>query len=75
MKTDIVKVYESADPMKAEIANAILHKNGIRTMELNKKDSAMVFLGVVEIYTNAEDADVARELLIDAMQDRSGDEG
>ena len=68
MKKNIVKVYESADPVKAEIANAILHKNGIRTMELNKKDSAMVFLGVVELYTEEGDAEEARELLEEAMK-------
>ena len=73
MKTKIVKVFSSHDPMKAEIANAILHKHGIRTMEMDKKDSAMVFLGEVELYTAEEDAEKARAILEEAMTYEEGE--
>lgn len=51
----------SAEPL-AEMLKGMLIDNGIEAVIVNKKDSAYLF-GEVELYVQAEDAILARQLI------------
>jgi len=59
---DWIKVYSSTFSHLAEIAKGILEANDIKSVILNKKDSAYTF-GEVELYALAEQADEALDIL------------
>ena len=63
MANEWIRVYTFEDPIQGELANAFLHEQGIDSRLINRKDSAFLMLGQVEIHTRAEDAERARSLI------------
>jgi hypothetical protein len=58
-----VRVYSTTEPHKIGIAKALLEEQKIPSFEVNKKDSAYVALGEIELYVRAEDKIMAGLIL------------
>jgi hypothetical protein len=63
MKEDWVMIYASAELYKAKIVEDILKQNGIESHILDKGDSAIPSIGEVKLYTPADKAAQAMEIL------------
>jgi hypothetical protein len=63
------KIAEFGDEIKAELINAAFHNAGITTTVLDKKDSAYVVLGVIEIYVPEEQFEKARSIFQDITEE------
>lgn len=61
--SDMVMIYSSPDPVKFNIAKALLEEYEVLYYELNKRDSTYIMLGENELYVNVSDAHFARLLL------------
>jgi hypothetical protein len=53
------RVYSTTEPYKLEIVKAVLADNNIESVEVNKKDSAYIFIGDIELYVHQKDAVLA----------------
>ncbi|TVQ48875.1 MAG: hypothetical protein EA362_05380 [Saprospirales bacterium] len=60
---DLTKVFASSDPIKAQLIQSMLHKNGMEASVLDKKDTAYVMLGEAAVFVASEDAVKARKLI------------
>ena len=60
---DLTKVFASSDPIKAQLIQSMLHKNGLEASVLDKKDTAYVMLGEAAVFVASEDAAKARKLI------------
>nr|MBS0037883.1 DUF2007 domain-containing protein [Saprospiraceae bacterium] len=60
---DLTKVFASSDPIRADLVQSFLSKNGIKSNLLDRKDSAYVMLGEVAVFVHSKDAEKARELI------------
>ncbi len=60
---DLTKVFASSDPVKAQLIQSLLHKNGLEASVLDKKDSAYVMLGEAAVFVASKDAATARKLI------------
>ena len=56
-------IYRSAQAHKVNIAKAILEENGIKAVDLSKKDSAYTMLGEIELYVQPKDEVLAKFLI------------
>jgi hypothetical protein len=56
-------VYRSTQAHKVNIVKAVLEDNGIRAVDLSKKDSAYTMLGEIELYVQPKDEVLARFLI------------
>ncbi|MCB0571245.1 MAG: DUF2007 domain-containing protein [Phaeodactylibacter sp.] len=63
MKEDWVMIYSSTELFKAKIVEDILKQHGIESHILEKGDSAIPSVGEVTLYTPAEKAEQAIEIL------------
>ena len=63
------KIAEFGDEIRAELVNAAFHQAGIVTAVLDKKDTAYVVLGVIEIYVRDEDFDRAWTIYNDLVDE------
>ena len=63
MEKNWVKIYTTADEIKAQMVKDVLENNGIRSVILNKKDSSYVVIGDVEIYVNRDNVLKAMTLI------------
>lgn len=61
--SDLSLVYTVNKMYLAQIAQQILEENNIKCHILNKKDSAYVMIGEIELYVSNTDAEKAKELL------------
>ena len=66
---DWIKILEVEDLIKVNVINAALHAANIDTALINKKDSALIFLGRYEINVRKEDQAKAQKI-IDEIDDR-----
>jgi hypothetical protein len=57
------KIFSSSNLATASIVTSLLSENDIAAKTLDKKDSAYVFLGEVEVYVPASMEEEAREIL------------
>ena len=57
------RVYSATEPYKIEIIKALLEEQDIPSFEVNKKDSAYIAIGEIELYVRKEDQTMA-ELII-----------
>lgn len=60
---DWVSIYISDQPHKIEIVKAFLDDNRIPTVSVNKKDSAYITIGDIELFCRTEDAVLASFLI------------
>jgi phosphate uptake regulator len=60
---DLTKVFASSDPVKAQLIQSLLHRNGVEASVLDKKDSAYVMLGEAAVFVASKDAAKAREII------------
>lgn len=58
-----VKVFSSADLLMAKLAEDVLKQNGIESHIANMPDSVLPFIGSADLYTTAENAESALEIL------------
>jgi 3-dehydroquinate synthase class II len=56
MKTEWIKVFETAFPHEAEIVKTMLVENGIPAVVMNKQSSSFNSFGLVEVMVNQEQA-------------------
>ena len=63
MNDQWVKVYTSTFPHKVQIVQSVLSDNNIQSFEVNKKDSAYIFIGEVELYVHEKDVVLADFLI------------
>ena len=59
------KIIEVEDLVKANVINAALHEVNIDTALINRKDSALVFLGRYDIFVKEADVKKATALIRD----------
>jgi len=62
MEKDWVKIYETAEDVKIEIARILLEEQGIDSVILNKKDRSYRF-GEIELYVHRDNILKAKQLL------------
>lgn len=60
---DWVKIYETTNPMTAQIVLSMLQSNDIEAVEMNKTDRSYPVFGVAEIYCKPESAIQAIHLI------------
>ena len=63
MKENWVKVFSSSDLLKVKMAEDVLKQHRIESHILNKPDSMLPMLGEAELFTLAEKADEAINVL------------
>jgi type III secretory pathway lipoprotein EscJ len=63
MENDWINVAQFANEQTASIAIALLNDNGIEAVEVNKKDSATLLFGHVDVLVQKENEAKALELL------------
>lgn len=66
MENDWVKIFDTPDELKIEIARQILDDNQIESVIINKKDRAYLF-GELELYVNRDKVIVAKSVLKDFL--------
>ncbi len=60
---DWVMVYTSTLPHKVNIVKAVLEDNQIKSFEVNRKDSAYIFIGEIDLFVHRND-EVLSQFLI-----------
>ncbi len=63
MNKEWVVVYTSTQAHKINIAKAVLEDNGIKAIDLSKKDSSYTMIGEIELYVNPQDVTLAQFLI------------
>jgi len=63
------KIYTTEDTFKAELLRTMLKEHGIECVVMNKKDSAYIMIGEVEIFVKHDD--VLRALNLIRKHDES----
>lgn len=63
MASDFNKIYQTGNPIEAEIIIQMLEENGINAVSMNKRDSSYHAFGVIEIYCSANDVVTALHLI------------
>lgn len=63
MASEFSKVFETSNPIDAEIMIQMLHENGIEAVSMNKRDSSYQAFGLIEIYCPANDVVTALHLI------------
>jgi len=58
-----VMVYSTTLPHKINIVKAVLDDNQIKSFEVNKKDSAYIFIGDIDLYVHIHDEVLAKFLI------------
>ena len=58
-----VRVYTSTFPHKISIVKAVLEENQIASFEVNKKDSAYIAIGEIDLFVNKDDSVLAEFLI------------
>jgi hypothetical protein len=62
VEPNLVHIFSSGQPYKAEMARQMLTDHNIQSYLVNKQDSAYKF-GVVELYVNRDDVIRAKKLI------------
>ncbi len=62
MEANLVHIFSSGQPYKAELAKQMLADHNIHSFLVNKQDSAYKF-GVVELYVNRDNVIRAKKLI------------
>jgi hypothetical protein len=65
MKEGWMLVFSSPEVLQAKLAEDVLKQNGIESHILSKPDSVIPSIGEAELYTLAERAEEARQVLRD----------
>jgi hypothetical protein len=63
MASNFNKIYQTGNPIEAEIIIQMLKENGINAVSMNKRDSSYQAFGVIEIYCPANDLVTALDLI------------
>lgn len=63
MNEDWVKIYDSQESLKINVAKARLNDHGIESVVMDKKDSAYVVIGRSELYVPKDKAEEAVKIL------------
>jgi len=62
VEANLVHIFSSGQPFKAEMARQMLTNHNIQSFLVNKQDSAYKF-GAVELYVNRDDVIRAKKLI------------
>ncbi len=60
---DWIRIYTSSHPHKVNIVKAVLEDNQIKAFEVNKKDSAYIFIGDIDLFVHKNDEVLSRFLI------------
>ncbi len=63
MANEFTKVFETINPLEAELTLQLLQENGIDATLLNKRDSSYQAFGVIEIYCHTNQVIEALHLI------------
>ena len=63
MDPEWICVYTSEQPYKVSIVKALLEEHQIRSFEINRKDSAYVAIGEIDLFVHKKDAVLAAFLI------------
>jgi type III secretory pathway lipoprotein EscJ len=63
MESNFNKIYQTGNPIEAEIIIQMLKENGINAVSMNKRDSSYQAFGVIEIYCPSNDVVTALDLI------------
>ena len=63
MASNFNKIYQTGNPIEAEIIIQMLKEHGINAVSMNKRDSSYQAFGVIEIYCPANDVVTALHLI------------
>ncbi len=63
MASNFNKIYQTGNPIEAEIIIQMLKENGINAVSMNKRDSSYQAFGVIEIYCPSNDVVTALDLI------------
>jgi hypothetical protein len=63
MDENWIIVYSSGQPYQIELMKQLLEENDIPSVVVNKKDSVYL-IGDIELYVKAEDAFMARQIIL-----------
>ena len=62
-RNEWVVVYRNTHSYKINIAKAVLEENGIKAIDISKKDSAYTMIGEIELYVQPKDETLAKFLI------------
>lgn len=63
MESNFNKIYETINPIDAEIIQQMLEENEIESVTLNKRDSSYQLFGSIEIYCHTDKVLLALQLI------------
>lgn len=63
MESNFSMIYETGNPIDAEIIQQMLKENGIESVTLNKRDSSYQLFGLIEIYCQTDEVVSALQLI------------
>ena len=65
MKEGWIKIFSSNTTLEVKLAEDVLKQNGIESHILTKPDSAFPSVGLAELYTLPDNAERARQVLLE----------
>jgi hypothetical protein len=68
MESNYTKIYQTSNPIQAEILMQMLQENNIKTVCMNKMDSSYHAFGLIEIYCHSNDVVTALHLITQSNQ-------
>lgn len=63
MENDFILIYQTSNPIQAEIILQMLKENSIDAFTMNKRDSSYQAFGLIEIYCPANEVIIALHLI------------
>ncbi|TAE87625.1 MAG: DUF2007 domain-containing protein [Bacteroidetes bacterium] len=63
MESNFNKIYETSNPIDAQIIKQVLEENGIEAVTLNKRDSSYQLFGLIEIYCHTDKVLLALQII------------
>jgi hypothetical protein len=63
MEKDWINIFNSANPIEAEIIKQMLDENNITAVTLNKQDSSYNMFGSIDLYVKEENQTIALQLI------------
>lgn len=63
MESNWALIYETSNPIEAEIILTMLHGNDIHAVEMNKRDSSYQSFGNIQVYCPQNEAQQALQLI------------
>ena len=65
-----INIFNTANPIEAEIIKQMLNENNINAVTLNKQDSSYNMFGSIDLYVKAENQTIALQLIKEQQNER-----